>query len=94
MWSLANPQVRGALVCLLVAVVYLFLWPGRNEREQFRQFPLWRRIVLRWFHSLTWLLIAVACLLWSKLTAIAAAVVYVVFLVTVRLRTARPEVKP
>jgi hypothetical protein len=88
MWSLANPQVRGALVCLVVAVVYIFLWPGRNDREHFHQLPLWRRIVLRWFHSLTWLLIAVACLLWSKLTAIIACIVYLVFMVTARLRVA------
>jgi len=88
MGSLANPQVRGALICLVIAVVYIFLWPGRNDRERFRQLPLWRRIVLRWFHSLTWVLIGVACLLWSKLTAIAACIVYVVFLVTARLGTA------
>ena len=88
MWSLTNPQVRGALICLVIAVVYIFLWPGSNDRERFRQLPLWRRIVLRWFHSLTWVLIGVACLLWSKLTAIAACIVYVVFLVTARLGTA------
>jgi len=86
MWSLAHPQVRGALVCLVIAVVYLFLWPGRNDGERFKQLPLWKRIVLRWFHSLTWVLIAVACLLWSKLAAIAAALAYLVFMVTARLR--------
>ncbi|HEY6182175.1 MAG TPA: hypothetical protein VIW67_08015 [Terriglobales bacterium] len=93
MWSLAYPNVRGALICLVVAMVYIFLWPGRNNRELFRQFPLWRRVVLRWFHSLTWVLIAISCLLWSKLTAILAAVVYVIFLVTARLRPASPEIK-
>jgi hypothetical protein len=91
MWSLAYPNVRGALICLVIAVVYVFLWPGRNDRERFRQLPLWRRIVLRWFHSLTWVLIAVACLYWSKLTAILAAVVYVIFLVTARLRAVSQE---
>ena len=86
MWSLANPQVRGALICLVIAVVYVFLWPGRNDPERMRQLPLWRRIVVRWFHSLTWALVAVACLLWSKLTAIAACLVYLVFMVTARMR--------
>jgi hypothetical protein len=86
MWSLANPQVRGALVCLVIAVVYVFLWPGRNDREGFQQLPLWRRIVVRWFHTLTWVLIGIACLLWSKLTAIVACIVYLVFIATARLR--------
>jgi hypothetical protein len=90
MWSLANPQVRGALICLLIAVVYLFMWPGRKDPDRVRQLPLWRRMVLRWFHSLTWVLIAVACLLWSKLTAVVACIVYLVFLVTARLRTPSP----
>jgi hypothetical protein len=87
MWSLANSQVRGALICLVIAVVYAFLWPGRKNPEYLQLLPLWRRVVVRWFHSLTWVLVAVACLIWSKLTAIAACLVYLVFLVTARMRT-------
>jgi len=94
MWSLANPQVRGALVCLVIAVVYVFLWPGRNDRQGLRQLPWWRRIVVRWFHSLTWLLIGAACLLWSKLIAVAAAIVYLVFMVTARLPVSSQQIKP
>ena len=87
MWSLANPQVRAALICVVIAVVYIFIWPARKDPERFSQLPLWRRIVPRWFHSLTWLLIALACLLWSKLTAIAACAVYLLFVWTARERS-------
>jgi hypothetical protein len=82
MWSLANPRVQAAIVCLLIAVVYLFLWPGRKHPERFRQRPFWRRTVLRWFHSLTWIFVALACLLWSRALAGVAFAVYLVFLIT------------
>jgi hypothetical protein len=80
MWSLNNPRIQAAAICLLIALVYVFIWPGRKNPERTRQYPIWQRIVLRWFHSLTWVLIAVACVTWSKLPAAAAFVVYMVFL--------------
>jgi hypothetical protein len=79
MWTLANPQLRAAVICFVIAVVYIFMWPGRKDPERVRQLPFWRRLVLRWFHSLTWLLIASACLFWSKVPAIAACIVYLIF---------------
>jgi hypothetical protein len=83
MLSWANPQLRAAAVCGVIALVYVFLWPGRKNPSQVSQLPLWQRIVLRWFHSLTWLLIAVACFYWSKLPAIAAGTVYFIYLFVV-----------
>ena len=78
-WTLANPRLQAAVICLVIAVVYLFLWPGRKNPERVHQRPLWRRIVLRWFHSLTWILIALAVVLWSKVPAAVAAAVYIIF---------------
>jgi hypothetical protein len=83
--------MQGALVALVIALVYVFIWPGRRHPENMRRFPLWQRLVLRWFHSLTWILIAVACLIWSKFVAAAAGVVYLIFLFTsLRVRNAGP----
>jgi hypothetical protein len=67
---------------MVIAAVYVYLWPGRKDPERVRQRPLWVQVVLRWFHSLTWVLIALACLLWSKVPAFAAFVVYLIFLLT------------
>lgn len=91
MWSWANPQLRAAIVCVAIALVYSFLWPGRKNAARVAQLPFYQRIVLRWFHSLTWLVIAAACLLWSKPIAILAAVVYLIYLWVVnRARPAQP----
>lgn len=82
MWSLSNPRIQGAIICMVIAVVYVFIWPGRKDPEGFRQKPLWIQIVLRWFHSLTWVLIALATLIWSKVPAAAAFFVYLIFILT------------
>ena len=71
-----------AVLALAVATAYYFVWPGRKNPEQVKQRSLWSRIVLRWFHSLTWVLLAVACFLWAKLLAALAGVVYLIFILT------------
>lgn len=40
---------------------------------------MFQKLILRWFHSLTWILVGAACLLWSKVLALVALVTYVVF---------------
>lgn len=82
MWTLANPRLQAAFFCLLIALVYTFFWPGRRNPERARQRPLGLRIILRWFHPLTWILIGVAVLYWSRVAAAAAIVAYLVFTVT------------
>ena len=84
-WSLADPRIRAAVVCLAIAAVYLFVWPGRSNPERVALRPLWRRIVLRWFHSLFWVVAAVACVLWSKVAVVAALAVYLIFLIALML---------
>jgi hypothetical protein len=90
MWTLANSRIQAVVVCLLIALVYAFMWPGRKEPERVRRRALWARIVLRWFHSLTWVLIAIACLFWNRVAAGSALVVYLVFIVALN-RDRRPS---
>ena len=67
---------------LTVAIAYCFVWPGWKDAERVRRRPLWSKIILRWFHSLTWALLAAACFLRAKLPAALAAIVYLTFILT------------
>lgn len=51
-------------VCIGVAVVYGFVWPRPRPGQPDR--PAWLKIVLRWFHSGVWLLLAAAAFLWGQ----------------------------
>jgi hypothetical protein len=71
------------VVCLIIAVVYFFVRPGwKGLQGAQRHRSLWFKFILRWFHSLTWVLFAAACFLRAKLPAAFAAGVYLTFLVT------------
>ena len=73
-------------VCLVVAAVYVVVWPRPRQTG-----PAWRRAVLRWAHALVWLALAGSCLvraasgpsLAADALAQAAALLYVAFLGTV-----------
>lgn len=77
-WVLSIP-------CLGIASLYYFLWPKPKENNLR---PTWAHIVLRWFHSLVWTLLAGACLLWAagsnsgNLISLLAGLVYLVFMGT------------
>ena len=81
--------VWGAL-CLLVAAIYLVVWPRPRGATSAR--PLWRRVVLRWFHALVWALLAASCFVQAvqapraasigSVLALTALLVYIVFMVT------------
>lgn len=73
------------IVCLVIAVLYFFAWP--RPREDTPR-PRWAAIVLRFFHPLVWLLLALTCFLWgafgpvpARPFAALAVVCYVVFMV-------------
>lgn len=81
------PLLVWGIVCLGVATLYYFVWPEPEADRPPR--PAWMRLVLRWFHSLVWLLLAAACFLQYGSTAAIGQVVgfvgllvYVVFIVT------------
>jgi hypothetical protein len=80
------PWFLWAVLTLVVAVVYLFVWPHKNVTltTGFRFF------ILRWGHMLTWLLLAINFLLRgfspslngvANLIALAGGLMYVLFLV-------------
>ena len=75
-------RIAGIAICLIVATVYCFVWPGWRDPEQVRQRSVRSNIILRWFHALAWVLLATACFLQTAFPAVLAGVVYLIFLVT------------
>jgi hypothetical protein len=73
-------RMLGIVVCLIVASAYCFVWPGWKDPERVRHRTLWSGIILRWFHSLTWTLLAAACYLRSTFSAVLAGGVYLIFI--------------
>ena len=86
---LGFPLQAWGLLSLVAAVACFFNWP---EPKSGRRGPPRSSVVhfiLRWFHSVVWLLLALACFLWASGPSAAAAglaiaslIVYVVFVVT------------
>jgi hypothetical protein len=72
-------RIAGVVACLAVAATYVVVWPGWKQERAWRGGV---RFVLRWFHALTWVLIA--AWVWSANPGwgIAALVCYAVFLMT------------
>jgi hypothetical protein len=75
-------RILGIVICLIVATAYYFVWPGWKDPERVRHRSLWTKIILRWFHSLTWALLAAACFLRTTLPAAIAGGVYLIFILT------------
>lgn len=80
------------VVCLGVAILYFFLWPrpktGTPERSATQHF------ILRWGHSLVWLLMAAACYVAAggnprpaRLIGWSAMIAYIVFMATLALES-------
>lgn len=42
-------------ICLAISAIWIFVWPSHRAAT-----PRWRFIVLRWFHMVVWLLLALA----------------------------------
>ncbi len=86
---LGFPFQAWAILCLAVAVAYYFKWPKPKPDRTGPPRSAVVHIILRWFHSAVWLLLALACYLWASgpaavanALALAALAVYVVFLAT------------
>ena len=79
-------------VCVVVAFIYTVVWPRPKAADTSAR-SLWRHVILRWFHALVWVLLALSCFIrpsqWLGGTATAnglallALLVYGIFLVTV-----------
>lgn len=83
-----------AAASLIIAVVYYFVWPRPVNNINSR--PMGRHIILRYFHSLVWVLMAGSFVLrlafsdqagetLGDVTAMLAFAIYMVFLVTATL---------
>jgi hypothetical protein len=86
-------------LCVVVAAIYTVVWP-RPKAAVTPARSLWRHVILRWFHPLVWVLLALSCFIrpsqWlggsatANGLALLALLVYGIFLVTVLSdRTAR-----
>jgi hypothetical protein len=81
-------------IALLVALMWAWYWPA--DRLRGATPGSFRYIVLRWFHSLVWVLLAISFLLraiWgsavtpiTNITALSALLVYLVFMTTLLTR--------
>lgn len=88
---LGLPWLVWGIICLAIAAVYTVIWPRPKTPAQAQSRPLWRQLVLRWFHMLVWVLLAVSCFarLWPATTPLAGPValaglfVYLIFIGTV-----------
>ncbi|MCX6039755.1 MAG: hypothetical protein NTV69_01255 [Caldilinea sp.] len=87
---LGIPLVFWGILCLAVAIAYYFVWPSPGLRRLTRR-TLRAQIVLRYFHSLVWVLLAIGCFLgaagsgdlgrWVALLGIPTYAVFLVFVV-------------
>lgn len=62
------PFVVWGVVCLVVAVVFVFVWPHDRVADAAGL----RYVVVRWGHTLVWLLLAASCFVRAVLGAAGA----------------------
>ena len=86
---LGFPLQTWGLLCLAVAVAYYFKWPKPKPDRTGPPRTALVHYILRLFHSLVWLLLALACFLWAagpstaaNSLALAGLIVYLIFLFT------------
>lgn len=82
------PLPLWGILCLILAMVWVVVWP----REKAAATDEVRYLILRWFHALTWLLLAIAAFLaaynWlggaatARVVALLSLVAYLLFLGT------------
>ena len=75
------------ILCLGVGVAYYVIWPFPNPKRTQPRTP-WQHLVLRYFHTLVWVLLAAGCFLagyglgaLGGIVALLALPTYVIFLV-------------
>lgn len=84
------PWLYYGLVCILVAIVYALIKVPPSKTFDWHTAPVWQSLILRWMHSLVWILLAVAAgyMEWkgdvgipkSKVIAFVSLVFYVIYL--------------
>jgi quinol-cytochrome oxidoreductase complex cytochrome b subunit len=81
------PLSLWGVLCLVIATVYFFVWPKPDPKGEPR--PMWIRVILRWCHSVVWVLLAGVCVLvatgnlpLAEPVAYLALLLYAAFIVT------------
>lgn len=79
-------------ICLLIAALYMVFYPRPKRATQTGLSGRWRPFILRWFHSIVWLLLGLSCLMWGEyipgktvlanILALVALLIYMTFMVT------------
>ena len=85
---LGIPLTIWGIVCLVVAVIWVFVWPS-NKRVEANSLSYF---ILRWFHALVWLFLAAAAFIagfdslggvhTARFVALVALLTYLVFMAT------------
>ena len=84
---LGIPLTLISLLCLGVAGAYYFIWPKPKPGQSRTPTRHW---ILRYGHSLVWVLLAIACFMWAadshsgfaNILALAALGTYLLFMLT------------
>lgn len=88
--SFGIPWFGYVMGCLMVAMGYMLFIIEHTKGYNWTAQPVWRFIILRWFHSLVWLLLATACLImqwkgeqgtiWAKAISLTGLVIYLLYM--------------
>jgi len=86
---LGIPYIQLGLAALVIAVLWVFIWPHKRNVKP-GSLP---HFILRWFHALVWLLLAAAAIIASsdilgggntaQLVAFLGLIIYPIFITTV-----------
>ena len=86
LWGI--PNLAWGVVCLILTIVWIIVWPSDKVISS----DTIRFFILRWFHALTWLLLALAAFIaafklfdgenTARFVAFFSLPVYIIFLLT------------
>lgn len=79
-------------ICLLLAAIYMIFYPHPKKEARPDSYRKWRYLILRWCHSIVWLLLGLACFMWggyipgrtvlANIPAFLSLLIYVTFMGT------------
>lgn len=82
------PWFIAGIGSIVVAVIYSFIWP----KELAVNIPFWKFIVLRWFHTVVWVFLALSCFIrytslaqkemYAQGLAYVGLAAYIIFIIT------------
>jgi hypothetical protein len=80
-------------ICLLIAAIYMIFYPHPKKVTHTDSYRKGRYVILRWFHSIVWLLLGISCFMWgdyipgktvlANILALLSLLIYVIFVVTI-----------